>query len=99
MRSVSSKAIKQVVDDAGRFDVMVDEPWLWAATRRATETWVTFVTGLLLEAFRSATDKVDLRTKVNKALLALSQNRASRDSLPKALNTRANQAMRFEVAV
>ena len=62
------------------------------------ETRVTYVTGLLFAAFKkhpNVADKVDLRTAVLTALQLFPKSE-SRQSLPKAVLARAEQALKLK---
>ena len=54
---------------------------------------------MLFEAFRKASDKVDLRDRVSKPLSVLKEAKVGDGALPKALKAKAMAAMRFQVAV
>jgi hypothetical protein len=63
--------------------------------------WLVFVTGLLLEAFRTSADKVALRSAVIKwhKLLERPGQPISPNRLPAALVSRCSQALAFKVTV
>lgn len=76
-----------------------DQPWFDNAKDIWEASTALFVTGLLIERFRTARDRVDLRNRVARDLDQLDAKHVSRDLLPPVLKTRAESALQFGVAV
>lgn len=70
-----------------------------SAKQISVSCWVVFVSGLLLERFRSAAGKVEFQAKVSKDLALLEKAGASRDLLPPAIKHKAEAALKYQVAV
>jgi hypothetical protein len=97
-----AQAYDQLNSVCKKFGIEQDSRLDLAVKSLAQQCYITLVTGLLLHAMATCTDKVDLRSKVLKHLALLEQKPlpdVSRDKLPQVLRDRAEKALRYQLQV
>ena len=87
--------VKKVADIDMAYDLFPDRSFVIASAELLADGWATWATGALLEAFRTATDKADLRAKVGRPLAVLAQKKVSEERIPAAVLARAKAARNF----
>lgn len=91
--------MKVFIETAEKYALVPDKGSTDAAGRCLVDCSIVFVSGLLFQAFKSATNKSSLRLDIGRALKVLAENNVERKWLPPALLARAESALAFQIAV
>ena len=94
---VRSQGLLSLDEVEKKYGLEQDTAWVENIMRVVNLATTTFVSGLLFEALRTSETKVLLRTKVVAHLGILANAKIPRTSLPSALVTKCEAALKFQV--
>lgn len=97
--AVCPKVLTSIKELQSKFDVDPDAEWLSTTTILVKKAMATYSSGLLFEAYRSAANKGELRSKVVKVANRLDAYSMTSKDLPKPMATFVDNAMSFGVAL
>jgi len=98
-RHSQHKAIEKYEQVAGAYREAPDTEILKWARGIASRAWLTFVSGLLLSAFKSPADKGTLRAALLKHIALLAPAGLDKTDLPAQLRERCDLAIRLQIKV